>query len=44
MDTVVARIKAHHEAGADHVCVQVITEDPRTLATSQWSALAKALL
>jgi probable F420-dependent oxidoreductase len=44
MDTVVARIKAHHEAGADHVCVQVITEDPRTLATPQWSALAKALL
>jgi probable F420-dependent oxidoreductase len=24
MDTILARVKAHHDAGADHVCIQVI--------------------
>ena len=41
---IVDRVRAHHEAGADHVCVQVVTEDPRRIATPEWKALAKALL
>jgi probable F420-dependent oxidoreductase len=44
INNAVERVRAHHDAGADHVCVQVITEDPRELATPQWKALAKALL
>jgi probable F420-dependent oxidoreductase len=41
---IVDRVRAHHEAGADHVCVQVVTEDPRRIATPEWKTLAKALL
>lgn len=37
------RVAAHHDAGADHVCVQVITDDPRALPRSQWRDLAAAL-
>lgn len=44
IDAAKARVKAHHDAGADHVCIQVVTEDPRRLATSEWKALAKALI
>jgi len=39
------RVRAHFDAGADHVCVQVVT--PRTfeqLPLDQWRALAPALL
>jgi probable F420-dependent oxidoreductase len=31
LDLVTSRIRAHFEAGADHVCVQVIAEDQRAL-------------
>jgi probable F420-dependent oxidoreductase len=41
--TVVARINAHHDAGADHVSVQVLTSDPRELPMRQWRELASAL-
>jgi probable F420-dependent oxidoreductase len=41
---VVSRIDAHFEAGADHVCVQVITEDLRALPMKEWAALAERLL
>jgi probable F420-dependent oxidoreductase len=34
------RIRAHHAAGADHVCVQVLTEDPHGLPTREWRELA----
>ena len=40
IDTVVSRVKAHHDAGADHVCLQVFGDD----VAGQLRALAKALL
>jgi hypothetical protein len=38
-----ARIDEHHAAGADHVCVQVLTDPPGDLAGSLvgWRQLAK---
>jgi probable F420-dependent oxidoreductase len=44
LDVVVARIRAHLEAGADHVCVQVIAEDPRAVPMEAWRTLAEQLL
>ena len=38
------RVRAHLDAGADHVCVQVLDPDPRALPLPQWRALAPALL
>lgn len=38
------RVRAHHDAGADHVCVQVLEADPRALPMRQWRELAGALL
>lgn len=38
----VARVKAHLDAGANHVCVQVLTDAPGTLPFSQWQELADA--
>jgi probable F420-dependent oxidoreductase len=43
-DAIAARVRAHHEAGADHVCVQVLDRDPRALPMAQWRALAPVLL
>jgi probable F420-dependent oxidoreductase len=37
------RVAEHHAAGADHVCVQVLTGEP-TLPRPQWRALAPALM
>ncbi|MFE0171650.1 TIGR03620 family F420-dependent LLM class oxidoreductase [Streptomyces sp. NPDC059002] len=44
VDTVHARVREHVDAGADHVCVQVLTEDPAALPLPQWRELAPALL
>jgi probable F420-dependent oxidoreductase len=44
LDLVTSRIRAHLEAGADHVCVQVIGEDQRALPMEEWKTLAKQLL
>ena len=41
--TIAARIQQHRDAGADHVCIQVLTEDPRAFPTAEWRALAPAL-
>jgi probable F420-dependent oxidoreductase len=38
------RIHAHHSAGADHVCIQVLTADPKALPLREWRELAPALL
>ncbi len=38
------RVAEHHSAGADHVCVQVITADPREFPREHWRRLAAALL
>ncbi len=43
LDAVVARLRAHLDAGADHVCVQVLTEDPRALPMAEWRTLAAAV-
>ena len=42
-DVVVARIQAHFDAGADHVCIQVVDTDLRALPLRQWRELAGAL-
>jgi probable F420-dependent oxidoreductase len=44
VDAVVRRVKAHHDAGADHVCVQVLDANPGALPMPQWRELAPALL
>jgi probable F420-dependent oxidoreductase len=44
LDRVTSRIRAHFEAGADHVCVQVIAEDQAVLPMKEWKALAERLL
>jgi len=41
---IAARVRAHHDAGADHVCVQVLDPDPRALPMAQWRRLAPVLL
>lgn len=43
LDTVVARVREHLDAGADHVCVQVLRPD-RDLPLTEWRQLAAALL
>jgi probable F420-dependent oxidoreductase len=42
-DTVAARVREHLDAGADHVCIQVI-HDEDGLPIQQWSRLAGILL
>ena len=37
------RVAQHHEAGADHVCLQVLTDDPSTVPIEQWRVIAEAL-
>jgi probable F420-dependent oxidoreductase len=37
------RIHEHHAAGADHVCVQVLTADRHALPLREWRELASAL-
>ncbi len=43
IDTVRSRVRAHHDAGADHVCVQVIAADDAAVP-GIWRELAPALL
>lgn len=42
-DTIAARVQAHLDAGADHVCIQAVDKDPRALPVRQWAELAGAL-
>jgi probable F420-dependent oxidoreductase len=44
MEVVRERVRAHHQAGADHVCLQVLTEDIMTAPREKWRELSKALL
>ncbi|MEU6751209.1 LLM class F420-dependent oxidoreductase, partial [Spirillospora sp. NPDC046719] len=44
VDAIRARVREHLDAGADHVCVQVLTADPAELPLEQWRELAPALL
>jgi len=45
-DRISQRIREHHAAGADHVCIQVLTENPADLqaAMAGWRQLAPALV
>jgi probable F420-dependent oxidoreductase len=38
-----ARVRAHHDAGADHVAVQALPARPRGLPDQQWRELAEPL-
>jgi probable F420-dependent oxidoreductase len=42
-DAIVARVQAHLDAGADHVCVQVLDANAAALPMAQWRTLAPAL-
>jgi probable F420-dependent oxidoreductase len=44
VDTVRERVDAHHAAGADHVCIQVLDTDATALPMRQWRELGAALL
>src|SRR5437899_4708202 len=44
IEAVAARVKAHHDAGADHVCLQVLRANPAELPHAEWRELAAALL
>lgn len=44
LDGAVARVRAHLDAGASHVCVQVLGPDPFAAPREDWRALASALL
>lgn len=41
--TIAARVQEHRDAGASHVCIQVLTDDPTAFPIDQWRALAPAL-
>ena len=43
LKTVINRIHEHHSAGADHVCLQVLTADPKTLPLREYRELASAM-
>jgi probable F420-dependent oxidoreductase len=42
VDVIVGRVRAHHDAGADHVCLQVLGPDPLALPRAEWRTLAAA--
>jgi hypothetical protein len=41
--SIVDRVRAQFDAGADHVCVQALPAKPRDVPADQWRALAPAL-
>ncbi len=44
VEAIAARVRQHHDAGADHVCLQVLDPDPSSPPLRQWRELARALL
>jgi probable F420-dependent oxidoreductase len=44
VSAIVGRVKAHHDAGADHVCLQVLLPDAKDFPRAEWRALAERLL
>lgn len=42
-DAVLRRVNEHRDAGADHVCVQALTANPRDFPHDQWRRIAAAL-
>ncbi|MCU0309334.1 MAG: LLM class F420-dependent oxidoreductase [Acidimicrobiales bacterium] len=43
-EAVAARVAAHHDAGADHVCIQVLPAESTAAPVDEWRRLAPALL
>jgi probable F420-dependent oxidoreductase len=43
VETAVERVRAHFEAGASHVCVQVLGEKPTSVPEGGWAELAAGL-
>jgi len=43
LKTVLSRVQEHHSAGADHVCIQVVTDDPKTFPLREYRELASAI-
>ena len=43
VEQITERVKAHFDAGADHVAVQALPDTPRGVPTDQWKELAPAL-
>jgi probable F420-dependent oxidoreductase len=43
LKTVLGRIREHHSAGADHVCIQVLTDDSKTFPMREYRELASAI-
>jgi probable F420-dependent oxidoreductase len=44
VDAIRARVQAHHDAGADHVAVQVLKPERAAVPLDEWRQLAPALL
>jgi probable F420-dependent oxidoreductase len=42
--TIASRVQEHRDAGANHVCIQVLTDTPRALPLERWRILAPALV
>ncbi len=43
VDAVVGRVRAHLDAGADHVCIQALTDSPGSPPRAAWRELAGAV-
>jgi probable F420-dependent oxidoreductase len=44
VETIRKRVQEHLDAGADHVCIQVLSADPAALPLPEWRELAPVLL
>jgi probable F420-dependent oxidoreductase len=42
LEAIRSRVREHHAAGADHVCIQALTEDTRALPMAEWRKLSEA--
>jgi len=42
-DAILRRVNEHYAAGADHVCIQVLTPDPTAFPREQWRRIAAAM-
>jgi probable F420-dependent oxidoreductase len=43
-ETIARRVQDHRDAGADHVCIQVLTSDGMAFTPDEWRRLAPALI
>ena len=42
-EAILRRVAEHQSAGADHVCIQALGDDPRAFPREQWRRIAAAL-